>query len=85
MEVSATALFMSFVILGGVALQWPLGRLSDLFDRRRVIVSAFAGALAASLGIALVGLPGAPLMMLGAAFGGLSWPTHNQSPRSVLI
>ena len=76
MEVSATALFMSFVILGGVALQWPLGRLSDIFDRRRVIVFAFFGSLAASLGIALAGMPGLPLMMLGAAFGGLSFALY---------
>src|SRR3712207_4364140 len=38
LDVSATALFMSTVIFGGVLLQWPLGRLSDVFDRRRVIL-----------------------------------------------
>ena len=31
---AGTALFMTVIILGGVALQWPLGKLSDLFDRR---------------------------------------------------
>src|SRR3546814_2914669 len=38
LNTAGTALFMSATILGGVALQWPLGRLSDLVDRRRVIV-----------------------------------------------
>lgn len=36
--VSGTALFMTILIAGGVLLQWPLGRLSDVFDRRRVII-----------------------------------------------
>ena len=32
------AAFMSTVIVGGVALQWPIGHLSDRFDRRRIIL-----------------------------------------------
>ena len=47
------ALFMSAVIFGGAAAQWPLGRLSDLMDRRYVIgicavLAALAGLLLAS-------------------------------------
>lgn len=76
MNLSATALFMSMVILGGVALQWPLGWLSDRIDRRKVIVLGFAGALAASLGIALFGTPGLPLLALGALFGGASFALY---------
>ncbi|MCJ2187157.1 MFS transporter [Novosphingobium beihaiensis] len=76
MNLSATALFMSMAILGGVALQWPLGRLSDRMDRRKVIVWSFAGTLAASLAIALVGSPGSLLMGLGAVFGGLSFALY---------
>ena len=76
MELSTVAVFMSAVILGGVALQWPLGRLSDRFDRRRVIVSAFAGALAASLAIAAIGALGFPLLALAALFGGLSFALY---------
>ena len=76
MELSAVAVFMSTVIFGGVALQWPLGLLSDRFDRRRVIVTAFAGALMAGLGIALIGGPGIPLLVLAALFGGLSFALY---------
>jgi len=42
------AVFMSLVIFGGGTLQWPIGRLSDLIDRRKVLLiicllaSAFA-------------------------------------------
>ncbi|PNU06764.1 MFS transporter [Novosphingobium guangzhouense] len=75
LDLSATATFMSVVILGGVALQWPLGRLSDRMDRRKVIVIGFAGTLAASLAIALTsGI--VPLMAFGALFGGLSFALY---------
>lgn len=76
MDFAATATFMSAVILGGVALQWPLGRLSDRFDRRRVIVGVLAGALATGLGIGLVAAPGLALLTLGALFGGLSFALY---------
>ena len=36
-SISGTATFMTVLIAGGVSLQWPLGFLSDVFDRRRVI------------------------------------------------
>ena len=76
MDLAAVATFMSVVILGGVALQWPLGLLSDRFDRRRVIVSAFAGASIASIGIALSGAPGPLLLIFAALFGGLSFALY---------
>lgn len=75
LAVSATALFMSLVIAGGVALQWPLGWLSDRFDRRLVILGAFAGT--ALVSAALVGsTPGVLLMTLACAFGGLSFALY---------
>jgi MFS family permease len=70
-----TATFMMTVILGGVALQWPLGRLSDRYDRRRVIIACFAITLAVSA--ALAARPdGFALLGLGAAFGGLSFALY---------
>ena len=76
MNLSATALFMSMVILGGVALQWPLGRLSDKLDRRKVIVFSFGGTFAAAIAMALLGTPGVILMTLGFLFGGLSFALY---------
>lgn len=76
MSLSAVAVFMSAVIFGGVALQWPLGLLSDRFDRRRVIVSAFAGTLAAGIAIVLIDTPGWPLLTFGTLFGGLSFALY---------
>lgn len=34
------ATLMSVIVLGGVVFQWPIGRLSDLIDRRHVIIGA---------------------------------------------
>ncbi|WP_413204404.1 MFS transporter [Rhodospirillum sp. A1_3_36] len=37
LDLTGVALFMSAVIIGGLLLQWPLGRLSDRMDRRFII------------------------------------------------
>jgi MFS family permease len=75
LDLGETAALMMTVILGGVALQWPLGRLSDRYDRRRVILACFAATWAAS--IALATQPqGLLLFGLGAAFGGLSFALY---------
>ena len=42
LDVAGTARFMTATILGGLVLQWPLGWLSDRFDRRTVISSVCA-------------------------------------------
>lgn len=37
-EVNAIALAMGLLIFGGMILQYPIGKLSDLFDRRKMLV-----------------------------------------------
>jgi MFS family permease len=75
LDLDATATFVATVILGGVALQWPLGRLSDRYDRRRVIIASFAAT--ALVGLLLATEPrGAALLAAGAAFGGLSFALY---------
>src|SRR3546814_7603475 len=66
---------MMVVILGGVALQWPIGHLSDRFDRRRVIVGGFAATLGVSAALAIQP-SGALLFALGFAFGGLGFALY---------
>jgi MFS family permease len=46
---TGVALFMSAAILGGALLQWPIGRLSDNSDRRRVLAVVCLGAVVAAL------------------------------------
>lgn len=72
------SVFMAIAILGGVAAQWPVGRLSDRMDRRIVIVGATFVAAGATLIAAL--LPaGAPVMVLALAclFGAASLPLYS--------
>jgi MFS family permease len=63
--------FMLVAVLGGLAFQIPVGRLSDRFDRRKVLV-VLSTALAVTA-VALVRLPHSALLVLPAAvvFGGL--------------
>lgn len=76
LDLAETATFMSVVILGGVTLQWPLGRLSDIYDRRLVIVAGFGATVVMSLGIALATGPGVLLLGLGALWGGLGFALY---------
>ncbi len=75
LSVAETASFMSFVIVGGVALQWPLGRLSDLFERRKIVVATIAGCVAVTALLSFLA-PGLPLFILAALFGGLSFALY---------
>ncbi len=76
LDLPSIAAFMSAVIVGGILLQWPIGRLSDLLDRRRVIVGTFAAAALVCAGMAMLGGAGWALMLLGAAFGGLTFALY---------
>ena len=74
------AVFMSATVIGGTLGQWPLGRLSDQVDRRRVIQMAAGGALVA--GLALSWLSGnAPSFVLGGAllYGVFAFPLYSVS------
>ena len=70
-----TASLIGLAIAGGTALQWPLGWLSDRFDRRKVIVASFALTASICVGLALVGASPA-LSLLGAAFGGFAFALY---------
>ncbi len=69
--------YMSVTILGGVALQWPLGRLSDKYDRRLTLagISAIA-ALVALASLFMSGNSQWMAMTLVFAFGGVSFSVY---------
>lgn len=73
---SGTAAFMTILIAGGVVLQWPLGWLSDAFDRRTIIigVSAALGVLSVAMWL----LPDGNWLFLGITllFGGISFSIY---------
>lgn len=77
LDLAGTSWFMTAAILGGVVLQWPLGLMSDRFDRRRVIVGSLAAAaiLAVVIILAALALP-ALLLPAIALFGGVAFALY---------
>jgi len=72
------SIFMGVITLGAIVMQWPIGALSDRFDRR--IVLTVVTSLAA--GVAMLSIPvsnhwPAGLYVLVALFGGLSLPMYS--------
>lgn len=49
LSVFANSIFMGAPIIGGFLLQWPIGRLSDRFDRRTVLFGVLASTIAAAV------------------------------------
>lgn len=49
LSVLENSIFMGAPIVGGFLLQWPIGRLSDKFDRRTVLFGVLMSAVAASV------------------------------------
>lgn len=78
LSVGKVSLFMGVVVLGGIVAQWPVGHLSDRFDRRRIITAvallaaifAFAAAQVASGSFTL-------LLVLTFLFGGTTLPMYS--------
>lgn len=72
------SLFMGTILLGGMMLQWPVGRISDILDRRKVIVgvATLAAVLAMIPGI-YPGLPLSWLLGIGFLLGGMSLPMYS--------
>ena len=76
LNLSELSLFVAVIFVGGVVFQYPIGWLSDRFDRRLLIVACGAGgALTALLGLVF---PQSLTAILVAGFfmGGLSNPIY---------
>jgi MFS family permease len=43
MSVLAISIFMGITLIGGLAMQWPIGLLSDRYDRRTVMLAVLVG------------------------------------------
>ncbi|MGH8193401.1 MAG: MFS transporter [Woeseiaceae bacterium] len=80
-DVSLTAWFMTAVVIGGAASQWPLGALSDRIDRRYVM--ALCAAFAVAVSIAIWGfaehMTFAVIVLLGGLWGAAAFPLYSIS------
>lgn len=77
LDKAQTAQFMGAVIIGGLVLQYPIGKLSDKYDRRLVILGVAIGTIAVC--VALINKDhsnGWGLLILGAMFGGFSFTLY---------
>ncbi|HET8850182.1 MAG TPA: MFS transporter [Marinobacter sp.] len=73
LDVARTSTFMASAIVAAMLVAWPLGRLCDRFDRRRVMFWVAVLAAGAALGVATFGAGNLlVLTLLVGAFTGLS-------------
>ncbi|SDB45098.1 MFS transporter [Bauldia litoralis] len=77
LPVADIALLMAGAVLGGALVQYPLGRLSDRMDRRRVLVAVAAAAIVVAL-VLVVLQPRAPMLVIGLLilFGATIYPMY---------
>jgi len=72
--------FMAATLFGGAILQLPVGRLSDKFDRRYVLVGLSITAVVTCIAISLIGSLHPMLMIsLMFLFGGTTFPLYSIS------
>ncbi|MDX1512758.1 MAG: MFS transporter [Gammaproteobacteria bacterium] len=77
-SVAWVSYFVASILFGGVLMQWPVGRISDHMDRRRVIITvALVAATASVSGFFIVERSPVGFLFLMALFGGTSLPLYS--------
>lgn len=80
LSVAEISLFMTAAVVGCIALQWPIGHLSDKFDRRQVLtVVTFLASAVSIVAIPIAATSMSGLLLLIGVFGGLSLPLYSLS------
>ena len=78
MDVNTVATFMSAGIVGGIALQYPLGYYSDKVDRRVVLLISAVGGVLSSLFLVSIAGASIPLNLVGIfVFGAFVLPVYS--------
>jgi len=77
LSLAEVSVFMSLFMIGGIVAQWPIGRLSDFMDRRRVLTVVTFLATAIALAATLADLPGWLRFALFFAYGGMAFPMYS--------
>jgi MFS family permease len=67
LSVFENSVFMGAPIIGGFLLQWPIGRLSDKFDRRTVLFGVLMSTVAAAVLLGAFAVAEGSFILLGTA------------------
>ncbi|WP_127753302.1 MFS transporter [Devosia sp. 1566] len=73
---TGTATFMTVLIAGGVLLQFPLGKLSDAFDRRTIIIGVCGALALLSIAMLTSGYGSWMFLLSTLLFGGISFSIY---------
>ncbi|WP_416896487.1 MAG: MFS transporter [Minwuia sp.] len=75
---SLAAIFIAVSVVAGAAAQYPLGKLSDRMDRRKLIIAVSLLSAAAGLALAFFSASSQTLLMVtGFAFGMFAFPLYS--------
>ncbi len=77
MEPGRVGVFMAASLVGALVTQYPLGHLSDLLPRRRVILAVAVAAVLVATAGTLVDPDSAWLFVVIAAYGSLAFPMYS--------
>jgi MFS family permease len=67
LSVFENSIFMGAPIIGGFLLQWPIGRLSDKFDRRTVLFGVLMATVGAAVLLGAFSMAGRSFLLLATA------------------
>ncbi len=76
LSVQEVSMFMGSFIVGGVLFQYPLGKFSDIFGRRKIIIFTCAAGAAVCIGSTLIPITGWQVYLQIALVGGLCLPLY---------
>jgi MFS family permease len=79
MSVTDVVTFVSIGIIGGAVIQYPLGYLSDLWDRRGVLLVTTIGAMLSAVLLLFAGGPTILTFALVFVFGSFAMPLYSLS------
>ncbi len=77
LSVPAISAFMGVLIIGGVLFQWPIGRLSDRYDRRLVLTIVTFAACGLAVAASLASSSFNVLLATSFLFGGMMIPMYS--------
>lgn len=76
-DLTGVSYFMGAAMFGGLLLQWPIGRISDHYDRRYVILAvALATAVSSLALVALAGHAEVAVIVLAGLYGGFAFSLY---------